>query len=226
MFIKPNETFIKSIITMLLVFCFSSLGLGQEAHQIIGPLVGHTDTNSTNIWARSNSEGQYILEVKQSGRKIWEKFISNATSENDFCMTWEVKNLIPATRYQYRIKKGPDTLAQGDNLSFKTAPLINSKTQVHVAFGSGTNYVKGTGEVWNRIAKSNIDAMVLLGDTPYIDTTELGTQRNKYREFSSFAEFRNLAQTIPFWGTWDDHDFAFNDSDGRAAGKGNSLKAF
>ena len=224
--IRSNKTIITLIITTLLFFSHSILIFGQESEQIIGPLLGHTETNSINIWARLSSKGQYILEVKKAGSKEWKKFKANAKKDNDFCITWRVENLIPSTHYQYRIKKGKVILNESNNLNFKTAPPINSKTQVHIAFGSGSNYNKGTAEVWTRISKSNIDAMVILGDTPYIDATELSTQREKYREFSDFAEFKNLVQSIPFWGTWDDHDFAFNDSDGTAKGKENSLKAF
>ncbi len=224
--IRPTKAIITLIITALVFISHSNLVFGQESKQIIGPLLGHTDTNSVNIWARLNNEAQYILEVKKEGSKKWKKFIANAEKDNDFCITWKVKNLSPSTRYQYRIKNGEVPLNKSNNFSFKTAPSIDSKTQVHIAFGSGSNYDKGTAEVWNRISNSNIDAMVILGDTPYIDATKLSTQREKYREFSNFTEFKNLAQSIPFWGTWDDHDFAFNDSDGTAKGKENSLKAF
>ena len=226
MLTRNFKTKITLIIMILFVFSHLSLLVGKESNQIIGPLVGHTDMNSSNIWARLNSEGLYVLEVKKVGSKQWKKFSANAEKDNDLCITWKVKNLNPATCYQYRIRKGKVILCKGNNLYFKTAPSEDSETQVHIAFGSGANYVKGTGEVWNRIANSNVDALVILGDTPYIDSTELEKQRKKYREFSNFAEFRNLTQSIPFWGTWDDHDFAFNDSDGTAEGKENSLKAF
>jgi len=224
--IRTTKTIITLIIISLLFFSHSILVFGQESKQIIGPILGATDTNSVNIWARLNNEGQYILEVKKAGSTKWNKFKANAKKDNDFCITWKVKDLIPSTHYQYRIKKGKVTLNKSNNLRFKTAPSVDSKTQVHLAFGSGTSYGKGTAEVWNRISKSNIDAIVLLGDSPYIDDTELSVQREKYREFSDFREFKNLVQSIPFWGTWDDHDFAFNDSDGTAKGKENSLKAF
>ncbi len=220
------KTIKKLIITTLLFVFHSIIVSGQGSKQIIGPLLGHTDTNSVNIWARFNTKGHYILEVKKTGSENWKMFKATAKKDNDFCITWKAENLIPSTHYLYRIKKGEVILTKNNNLSFKTAPSTNSKTQVHLAFGSGTSYEKGTAEVWNRISKSNIDALVILGDSPYIDATKLRTQRKKYREFSEFSEFQNLAQSIPFWGTWDDHDFAYNDSDGTAKGKENSLKAF
>lgn len=216
----------KSLLTLAIAFaifvCAQSL-LAQT--EIIGPLVGHTDTNSTHIWARMTTEGEYTLEIKSEKRTL-QKLQADALIVNDLCVTWKVENLAPATQYQYQIKKGKEIIVQGSELNFKTAPSTMSKTPVHLAFGSGSSYTEGTGQVWDRISQSNIDGMVLLGDTPYIDATDFDTQRSKYREFSSFTPFQDFAQSKPFWGTWDDHDFAYNDSDGTAKGKENSLKVF
>ncbi len=224
--IRLTKTISILTITTLLLFFNSILAFGQKSIQVIGPLIGHTDTNSTIIWARINSEGQYTLDVKKISEKKWKKFNAESQKVNDYCVKWHVVDLESSSYYNYRIKKGKTIVDEGDNLHFKTAPVISSKSRVSIAFGSGSSYVKGTSEVWNRIGKSNIDGIVLLGDTPYIDATELSTQREKYKEFSNFSAFKNLTQSIPFWGTWDDHDFAYNDSDGTAKGKENSLKVF
>lgn len=224
--IRLTKTILILTITTLLFFFNSILVFGQKSIQVIGPLIGHTDTNSTIIWARINSEGQYTLELKKISDKKWKKFNAESQKVNDYCVKWHVVELESSTYYNYRIKKGKLIVDEGDNLHFKTAPATGSKSRVSIAFGSGSSYAKGTSEVWNRIGKSNVDGVVLLGDTPYIDATELSTQREKYMEFSNFSAFKNLTQSIPFWGTWDDHDFAYNDSDGTAKGKENSLKVF
>jgi alkaline phosphatase D len=69
-------------------------------------------------------------------------------------------------------------------------------------------------------------AVVLLGDTPYIDSTELDIQRTRYREFAAVADFATLLRNTPFYATWDDHDFGANNTDGRLDGKVNSRRAF
>lgn len=217
-----SRSFLRIAVAFVLFVCSQPL-LAQT--EIIGPLVGHTDTKSTHIWARMVSEGEYTLEIK-SEKKTLQKLKENALIENDLCITWKVSDLSPATSYQYQIKKGKDVISQGSNLKFRTAPSAISKTPVRLAFGSGSSYTEGSGQVWDRIVQSNIDGMVLLGDTPYIDATDFKTQRMKYRGFSSFSNFKKFAQSKPFWGTWDDHDFAYNDSDGTAKGKENSLKVF
>ena len=198
----------------------------QKSQQVIGPLVGHTDANSSHIWARLPSEGEYSVELKELGHEQWKTFKSEAKKENDLCITWNMENLNPSTVYNYRLRQGKKILVEGDDLFFKTAPLSGSNSEVHIAFGSCADTGQGNGDVWNRMAQSNIDALVLLGDTPYMDITDLDVQREKHRAFSSFPQFSNLVRSVPFWDSWDDHDFAYNDSDGTAEGKEVSLKAF
>jgi alkaline phosphatase D len=69
-------------------------------------------------------------------------------------------------------------------------------------------------ELWEQVAKHGAEGMVLLGDTPYIDSTQIIHQRIKHRTFLLQDGPASLSKKIPFWGTWDDHDFGANDSDG------------
>ena len=70
------------------------------------------------------------------------------------------------------------------------------------------------------------DGMVLLDDTPYIDVTDLDRVHDAYRRFSSIPTLSETLKSIPFWGTWDDHDFGRNDSDGTLPGKEHSRTGF
>jgi alkaline phosphatase D len=66
----------------------------------------------------------------------------------------------------------------------------------------------------------------MLGDTPYIDSTELAVQRRRYREFFAVPELASLLRSTPLHAVWDDHDFGKNDTDGRLKGKEHSRQAF
>jgi hypothetical protein len=68
--------------------------------------------------------------------------------------------------------------------------------------------------------------LVLLGDTPYIDTTDLARQRKRYGEFFSQPGMAEWLSSTPLAAVWDDHDFGLNDTDGRLKGKERSLQAF
>lgn len=217
-----NTKFLCSVIA----FIFLSIKVSAQKADVIGPLVGHTDANTSHLWARLPISGTYTLEVRKSDTKNWKAFKSEAKVENDLCVTWKMENLKPSTSYHYRLKKNQEILKEGNDLSFKTAPLSNTKTEVHLAFGSCADTGKGNAKVWDRIAKSNIDALVLLGDTPYLDITDRAIQREKQRNFVGFNPFQNLVKSIPFWDSWDDHDFTVNDSDGTHKGKHTTLKVF
>jgi len=61
---------------------------------------------------------------------------------------------------------------------------------------------------------------------PYIDSTELAVQRRRYREFYSVPDVSAALGKVPFYATWDDHDFGRNDTNGLLPGKENSRQAF
>ena len=65
-----------------------------------------------------------------------------------------------------------------------------------------------------------------MGDTPYIDHGDLTVQRHSHRQFLQIESFQKILKNTPFMGTWDDHDFGLNNSDGNFKHKKNSIKAF
>jgi len=97
---------------------------------------------------------------------------------------------------------------------------------VTLAFGSCAAEDEGSRAIWTRMAAERPDAVVLGGDTPYIDSTDLAVQRRRHRVFAAVPEYQELLSTRPFWSTWDDHDFGKNDADGTLPGKENSRRAF
>jgi len=80
--------------------------------------------------------------------------------------------------------------------------------------------------VWSRVRESKPSAIVLIGDTPYIDTTDLEVQRRRYREFFAQPQMAETLRGIPFYATWDDHDYAGNDLFGDIPGREHSRQAF
>lgn len=70
------------------------------------------------------------------------------------------------------------------------------------------------------------DSFVMLGDTPYLDTSDLVVARRKHRTFLQQPELARLIASRPVWATWDDHDFGGNDKHGDHPGKRNNRTAF
>jgi alkaline phosphatase D len=205
-----------SLLSTVFVWVSSAVA-ADPTDEIIGPLIGHTDTTSSILWARFPKAGEYAIRVSGAGEP---KIIrATALTENDLTVHWSVPGLKPATTYQVELKGGRPC-------SFKTPPADDQPTKTTIAFGSCAKEDSGSRAVWSRMAAENVDAVVLCGDTPYIDSTDLTEQRRRHREFAAVTEYQALLSTRPFWTTWDDHDFGKNDADGNLKGKENSRRAF
>ncbi len=178
------------------------------------------------VWMRAAVSGEYTLEVtpQTGGKPLLLK--QAATEQDDLCLHWQVEGLQPDSKYRYRILNGTRELAADTGQVFTTAPKTDSPGKVRFAISSCAKEDAGSRAVWDRMASENVDAVVLIGDTPYIDSTELEKQTKRHREFAAVAEYQSLLKSRPCWWTWDDHDFAGNDSSGLAAGKENSRLVF
>jgi alkaline phosphatase D len=190
-----------------------------------GPLVGHVSDHSAIIWARVPIAGSYELEVRKPGDGARAQSARAVAREaEDWCLRWEISGLKANSKYQYSIRRDSETLWQGEAFYFQTAPPPDLPVQVTLVFGSCAS--SDASSIWTRIRDEGADGVVLLGDTPYIDVTDLDRVRDAYRRFLSVPPLAETFRSIPFWGTWDDHDFGRNDSDGTLPGKEHSRHGF
>ena len=189
-----------------------------------GPFVGHVTSGSALVWARCSKPGQYRLSAHtRNSHRVSVRAAS--TAKRDGCILWRLSSLQPGTRYHYEIRLGGKRLVSGDDYFFETAGSKCSPA-VRLAFGSCAREDEASSAVWRQMQAVDPHAVVLLGDTPYIDSTDLAVQRRRYREFSSVADFRKLLRNRSLYGTWDDHDFGRNDTDGNLKGKDTSRRVF
>jgi len=105
-------------------------------------------------------------------------------------------------------------------------PQEDENATTTLAFGSCADMNETTGRTWDAILAAQPDAMVLLGDTPYIDSTDPDRQRRRYEQFAATPGFTAAREAMTIYGIWDDHDFGRNDTDGNLEGKENSRAAF
>jgi alkaline phosphatase D len=190
-----------------------------------GPMLGHISANDILIWARFSKSGEYQLTVRDSQGNSPPGVSAHAKRESDNCVRWPIEGLRAGTRYQYKITAEGQTLVDGDDCWFETASAASS-TIVRLTFGSCAREDEGSAAVWRRMRKLDPHAVVLLGDTPYIDSTETDVQRRRHREFAAVPDFRQLVRNRSLYATWDDHDFGRNDTNGILPGKENSRRAF
>ncbi|MDP6956755.1 MAG: alkaline phosphatase D family protein [Planctomycetota bacterium] len=182
--------------------------------------MGHVDHSSALVWMRMQRPGSYELSWA-GGRSVVE-----VGPESDLCCSFPLTGLEPESDVAFSVHRTGEepALASG---RLHTGPKPASRAPVRLVFGSCANDLKRPQQpIWGQIRRAAPDALILLGDTPYIDSTELEVQRRRYREFFSQPQVAPALAEISTYATWDDHDFGRNDTDGLLPGKENSRRAF
>lgn len=220
---------IRGLETWFFVFLsVSCAARGQPAPRLThGPLIGHLDAHSARIWARTEGVQEIRIQVLDGLGFVSAEATARPLPERDGTVVLKVEGLAPATTYRYRVSSNRTELAGGPLCTFKTAPLPEASGRVRLAFGSCADHARFPRQrTFAAIAESSADGVVLLGDTPYIDSTETERQRKAYRAFYSVPELAACLRSRPFWATWDDHDFGANDCDGTLPNRERSRAVF
>lgn len=211
-------------ITAASLLATTSEGSDRELPKFTGPMVGHVSDVDANIWFRPDEPGEYSLHILKADGSEDRVITATAKIENDNCLTWHVSGMHSGSQYGYKISGSNGVLVSGEKYYFETAPDPAKASKVCLAFGSCA--ANKPLELWSQMEQRGSQALVLLGDTPYIDSTDLSVARQRHREFLQVPQLASLISHTPTWGTWDDHDFGRNDSDGRLKGKENTRQAF
>jgi alkaline phosphatase D len=203
----------------------------------ITPMLGEVTERSAMVWTRAAESGSVYYRVfgldedgaMEEGTEV--RGVLDAREDNDLCVRIEMKELRPATQYGYQFFSDAEYRDSMEGGDFWTLPDPARGSIVRMAIGSCANYDLSKGppgdkDVWWAIAATEPTVLALIGDTPYIDSTELKVQREKYRMFFEWGSMRGLRRNVPLIAVWDDHDFGKNDTDGRLKGKENARQAF
>lgn len=190
--------------------------IDTPVNEVVGPLVGAVDSTSARLLYRPDASEQPLgLSVLLNGH-IVRKVTSTGRQEQDFVAKFEVNELQPATQYQYRIESvdTQQTLIEADEThTFETANPQRQGQRVSVGFVSCVD-IEPNG-IWKEMQQLRLDTVCLMGDTPYIDNSDLEVVRARHRAFLQMPDLAALAAHTPTVGTWDDHDFGLNNGNGR-----------
>ena len=208
-------------------------GAAPPQTSLQGPFVGHVGEDEAFVWMRTGRTGRFELRVNPLPEPATRprSFLAEALAENDYCVRWHATGLRAGGTYTYSIREA--AVADGQHqtdfagpFTFTTSPAADAVGTVRIAFGSCADEDAATGEVWQQIGRSQADAVVLMGDSPYIDSTKLAHQRKRYREFASQPALASVLSQTPWYGTWDDHDFGRDGANGGLAGKERARQVF
>lgn len=205
------------------LLAMGSGGPGND-EPILGPMIGQTDDAGSVIWLRSGVPGPHLLSVRdRSGNPVYDGS-ADAIADTDFTVRWSVDGLAPSTEYVYDFVLPDGRVHDGDDFVFRTPARADEAQRVSIAFGARAT--TDPSPVWTRMQAERVDAVVLLGDSPAIDTTDLSIARQRQRDLLGVPEFARLVRTTPTVATWDDRDFGGPHADGNLADKYNTRRAF
>jgi alkaline phosphatase D len=88
---------------------------------------------------------------------------------------------------------------------------VKNKSTTRIAFGS-CNDQREPQPLWPSIVAAQPDLWVWLGDNIYADTRDMAEMAQRYQQQQEHPGYRQLLQTVPITGIWDDHDYAFDNS--------------
>lgn len=193
----------------------------SAANDVVGPLVGSIDSTSAQLLYRAGaSERPLQLSILLEGNVV-QRISSVGSKDNDYVAKFSVTDLQPNTRYHYRIDNTEtrETLIKPDEQHFfRTANPKRDGHRVSVGFASCVD-IEPNG-IWKEMQTLDLDMVCLMGDTPYIDSTDLAKVRSRHRQFLQMPDLAELSANTSTVGTWDDHDFGRNNGNGRNLMKG------
>lgn len=192
-----------------------------------GPFVGHQDADSLILYGRASAPGTYVLRLLRPDGTELAGVAAAATAAGDHTLHWRVNGLRDERGpFGLRIHKGSE-LVVAREIVYLMPGISDDRSNTRIAFGSCAEERRFDEQpVWDSIVAREPHALVLLGDTPYIDSTKLDVQRARYAEFTAFEPVRRCLSLVPTYATWDDHDYAINDHFGIVPGRENSRRAF
>lgn len=101
----------------------------------------------------------------------------------------------------------------------------NLKTVTRIAFGS-CNDQNDAQPLWKDLIAQKPDLWIWGGDIIYADWNKSESVRKAYEKLNNHPDYAAFRAQTPMIGTWDDHDYAFNDAGGNVSFKKLSQQYF
>lgn len=193
---------------------FAALRDQLSPRLIHGPMLGDMGADHAQVWVRTVEASKIEVEaVPLDGRSPVRRARFETTAELDFSGTGRIEGLTPDTAYRYRVFVDGVLSSAGSELNFRTFPSVNTPGIHRLAFGGCAGYTPLHEKIWDTIAASRPDALMMLGDNVYLDLPGEPNDfhRYTYAQRQSRPEFRRLVAGTPVYAIWDDHDAGMDD---------------
>jgi hypothetical protein len=168
---------------------------------LLPPLLTRPTGNSIRITAvNSDKAAQAFVELRKEGTQDWERRQPALTVPAYELLDWTVKDLTPATQYEYRVllKQGSDEstrpAAAGGFRTQRTGPAsytVLLMTDPHTGyFPAGSSPVLTLDRVVQNLARTKADFVLDLGDNVAWPGSREYPQRNASGAMSAYGRYR------------------------------------
>ena len=193
-----------------------------------GPMVGAPGPTHFTVWARASGEFEVQLEWSKD-RDFTAPIVADratARASEDFCVVLRARGLEPSTSYFYRLRYD-GALDRFQRLPHRTRTAPAGPRDFRVAFGSCCRTQGDDRQrIFSVVQQLEPDLFLWLGDNIYGDSDQAAIHADLYRRGREVESLIPLLRSTPQLAIWDDHDFGYNDSDGKNPAKAAILKNF
>ncbi len=177
------------------------------------PHVGALSADSATVWVRLIQPGRFRVLYRPVGGVLQQSSWVSVAAEQDFAGIATLRNLRPATRYEYAVE-----VAGGGSSPFRSFTSLNLPGQGTARVGFMAD---GRSElpapVYGLLGSANLDMVLQIGDFDHRDPYDVGgldpeAWWDMYRDLlggeASGVDIQQLLlPTTPLWMMWDDHDY-------------------
>ncbi|MDQ8182112.1 alkaline phosphatase D family protein [Pelagicoccus sp. SDUM812005] len=202
---------IPSIRLALLASCAALTALSATAAPKLmqGPMLGHVDQSSAQIWARVAGEANLSILYSESPRftDARETPPVRALAENDYCVRATIDGLEAGSFYYYQVLvdgEPLDAVREQEGYPLLTAPPSDMEVQFTIAFGAGAkSEIDGMQAIWLQVQNARPHAFFWLGDNESAEGLPPAFQAEQYRKQRNIPFLQPLLRSIPQMATWD-----------------------
>ncbi|MBC2604884.1 alkaline phosphatase D family protein [Pelagicoccus albus] len=174
-----------------------------------GPMLGHVDQDSAQIWARIAGEAEVSILYSESANFSNAKQTPavKALAENDYCIKANIDGLEAGSFYYYQVLidgEPLDSARERQGYPLLTAPPSDMEVQFTVAFGAGAKTeIDGMQAIWLQVQNARPHAFFWLGDNESAEGLAPAFQAEQYRKQRNIPFLQPLLRSIPQMATWD-----------------------
>lgn len=206
----------------------SFAALFGQPRALQGPMIGAPGPSHFTVWVRASAACEVQLEYSPTPdfTQVLLGGKQTASECTDHCVALRAEGLSPGTRYWYRLRYAGQ-LDPYQPLPFATRTAPAGPAAFRVAFGSCARIQFDPDQrIFDVVNRLEPDLFFWLGGNIYADSDQPQAMADLYRRGRNVRSLEPLLCSVPQLAIWDDHDFAYNDSDAGNPIKAESLALF